>query len=64
MEFMTAREAAQKWGITKRRVQVLCSENRIGGARKIGNMWVMPKNTTKPKDARVKTRKNGEPRNV
>lgn len=32
MEYMTAKEAAQKWNITVRRVQVLCSQGRIQGA--------------------------------
>ncbi len=52
MEIMSAREAADKWGISQRRVAVLCSENRIANAEMIGNMWVMPSNTKKPIDAR------------
>lgn len=52
MEFMSAREAADKWGISQRRVAVLCSENRISNATMIGNMWVIPTTAEKPKDAR------------
>ena len=52
MEIMSAREAADKWGISQRRVAVLCSENRIANAEMIGNMWVMPSNARKPIDAR------------
>ena len=52
MEIMSAREAADKWGISQRRVAVLCSENRIANAEMIGNMWVMPSNAKKPIDAR------------
>ena len=42
MELMSAREAAAKWGISQRRVAVLCSENRIANAEMIGNMWLIP----------------------
>lgn len=49
---MSAREAADKWGISQRRVAVLCAENRIADAEIVGNMWVMPSNTKKPIDAR------------
>lgn len=52
MEVMSAKEAAHKWGISQRRVAVLCSENRIKDARMIGNMWLIPSNTEKPIDAR------------
>ena len=52
MEIMSAREAADKWGISQRRVAILCSENRIANAEMIGNMWVMPSNAKKPIDAR------------
>lgn len=52
MEFMSAREAADKWGISQRRVAVLCSENRIGNATMIGNMWLIPTTAEKPIDAR------------
>lgn len=52
MEFMSAREAADEWGISQRRVAVLCSENRIDNATMVGNMWVIPKTAKKPLDAR------------
>lgn len=52
MEIMSAREAADKWGISQRRVAVLCSESRIANAEMIGNMWVIPSNAEKPIDAR------------
>jgi len=53
MNVMTAREAAQKWNITQRRVATLCSENRIDGAEFIGNMWLIPKSAQKPEDGRT-----------
>ena len=52
MEYMSAREAADKWGISQRRVAVLCSEQRIKDAVMVGNMWIIPATATKPIDAR------------
>ena len=52
MEYMSAREAADKWGISQRRVAVLCSENRIENAAMLGNMWIIPNTAKKPVDAR------------
>ncbi|MGN1117480.1 MAG: DNA adenine methylase [Acutalibacteraceae bacterium] len=52
MEFMSARDAADKWGISQRRVAVLCSENRIDNATMVGNMWIIPTTAEKPTDAR------------
>ncbi len=52
MEYMSAREAADKWGISQRRVAVLCSENRVREATMIGNMWIIPIAAEKPIDAR------------
>ena len=57
MEFMTIQEASQKWGITERRIQVLCSEGRLDGAKKFGRQWAIPSNLDKPEDARIKTGK-------
>ena len=52
MEVMSAREAADRWGISQRRVAVLCSENRIANVQMLGNMWLIPTNAEKPIDAR------------
>lgn len=54
MDFISAQQVADKWGISKRRVQVLCAEKRIPNSVRIGNMWVIPENAQKPTDARVK----------
>ncbi len=54
MEYMSAPQAAEKWGISERRVQILCSENRIPGVSKLGYMWLIPKNAEKPIDGRRK----------
>lgn len=49
---MTAGEAAQKWKISHRRVITLCQENRIPNVDRLGNMWIIPIDAEKPKDAR------------
>lgn len=54
MEYMSAPQAAEKWGISERRVQILCSENRIPGVSKLGYMWLIPKIAEKPIDGRTK----------
>ena len=36
MEYITAKEAAEKWGISQRRVQVLCEQGRVDGAKRLG----------------------------
>ena len=57
MEYMSCPEAARKWGISERRVQKLCEENRIPGVSKIGYMWLIPKGADKPVDMRTKKRR-------
>lgn len=52
MEYISIAEAAEKWGITRRRVQVLCNEGRILGLEKFGKAWAIPKDAKKPADAR------------
>jgi hypothetical protein len=53
MCYISSQEAAEKWGISKRRVQVLCDQNRIEGAFKIGKRaWAIPNDAKKPLDLR------------
>lgn len=54
MDYITVSEAAEKWGISERRIQKLCVENRIEGAIKFSRIWIIPKNALKPADARIK----------
>lgn len=54
MEYITSAEMSEKWGITSRRISVLCAEGRIEGAIKKGKTWLMPSDTKKPADARFK----------
>ncbi len=48
IEYMTAQEAANKWGISVRRVQVFCNEGRIPGVTKYASVWAIPKSAEKP----------------
>lgn len=57
MEYMSITQAAEKWGITQRRIQVLCKEKRVPGAIRIGYVWAIPADAEKPKDARVRSGK-------
>lgn len=52
MNYMTAKEAADLWGISQRRVAILCSEGRIANAEMLSNMWLIPKESQKPDDGR------------
>ena len=42
MKYLSAKEAADKWGISDRRVQILCNQDRIPGVIRIGNIWGIP----------------------
>lgn len=57
MEFMSISEVASKWDLSNRRVQLLCSQNRIVGACRVGSIWIIPRNAQKPADARIKSGK-------
>ncbi len=52
MEYLTTAEVAEKWNISRRRVNVLCDEGRIKGALKKGKFWLIPANAKKPIDGR------------
>jgi acyl-[acyl carrier protein]--UDP-N-acetylglucosamine O-acyltransferase len=52
MTYLSVKEVSGKWGITARRIRVLCSEGRIEGATKIGRSWSIPENAVKPIDGR------------
>lgn len=57
MKYLSVPQTAEKWGISSRRIQVLCSEDRISGAVRIGNRWAIPDDAPKPADARIKSGK-------
>lgn len=57
MEILSAKQAGELWGISARRVAILCSEDRIPGAQLVGRSWVVPADAEKPADARIKSGK-------
>ena len=61
-EYMTVKEAPEKWGLSVRRVQLLCVEGRIEGAIKHASVWAIPKDAEKPKDERIVTGKYIKPK--
>lgn len=54
MNFMTIKEASEKWDISERRIRQLIQDSRILGAKKIGSAWYIPNDAGKPIDKRVK----------
>lgn len=60
MDYMTLKEASEKWGISSRQVNYYCVEGRILGAVKMAGVWLLPKKSDKPEDKRRKQNKGGE----
>ena len=54
-EMIPIKEAAARWNITERRVATLCKDGKIVGAEKQGKRWMIPADTQKPVDQRIKT---------
>ena len=57
LDWITPQQAADKWGITVRQVQSLCSQGQVVGAMRLGRVWIIPKRTEKPIDGRTKVAK-------
>ena len=57
MKYLSVTQTAEKWGISQRRIQTLCNEERIEGAVRIGHTWAIPEDAPKPTDARIKSGK-------
>ena len=49
MNYISVKAASEKWGISERRIQKLCEENRIDGTEKFGRAWMIPKDAEKPR---------------
>ena len=60
MDYMTLREASEKWGVSSRQINYYCVEGRIPGAVKMAGVWLLPKAADKPVDKRRKQNKRGE----
>ena len=56
--YITAKQAAEKWGISDRRVRILCSQGKIPGAYQQGRAWKIPYDAIKPSDERYKNKES------
>ena len=54
MDYMTLKEASEKWGVTPRQINYLCASGRIPGAVKMAGVWLIPKTAETPVDGRTK----------
>lgn len=61
MKYLTAAEAAKKWGLTPRSVQLHCEKGNVPGATLLGKTWRIPVNAERPLR---KPRTGGVPSNV
>lgn len=52
MDYKTTTEMSEVWGISSRRISLLCSQERVKGAVKKGKTWLIPANAKKPDDPR------------
>lgn len=50
--YLSIREAAEKWGVSERRINQYCTQGRIAGAEQFGGTWAIPENAKKPEDPR------------
>ena len=50
--YLSIREAAEKWGVSERRINQYCSDGRITGVQRFGKSWAIPADAEKPKDPR------------
>ena len=53
LDWISVRQAADKWGITDRRVQALCKNGQVEGVMRLGRAWLIPKDAPKPTDGRA-----------
>jgi hypothetical protein len=60
VDYLTVKEAGEKWGISGRMVTYYCEAERIKGVVKKGNLWLVPANAEKPLDGRYKNHKKVE----
>lgn len=55
VKYLSIKQTAERWGISERRIQVLCKGGRIPGTITIGRTWGIPDDAEKPADARIKS---------
>ena len=57
MKYLSIAQTDERWGISTRRIQILCGEGRVPGAIRIGSVWGIPEDEEKPEEARIKNGK-------
>jgi len=57
LDWITPRQASERWEITERQVQSLCRKGKVKGTVRLGHAWLIPKDTPKPIDGRTKAAK-------
>ena len=62
MKYLSIKEVSERWGISTRRIQILCKEGRIPGIILIGRTWGNPRDAETRPDARLDSGKSREPK--
>ena len=57
IDWITPQQASERWGITERQIQSLCSKGKVDGVVRLGRSWLIPKDAPKPIDGRTKAAK-------
>ena len=57
MEFITVKQAAERWGLSELRLLTMCNDGVSPGVLKFGHAWAIPENAEKPVDKRIKSGK-------
>ena len=53
MEYKSVAQIAEQWGISDRRVRILCQQGKIDGVIRKGRTWLIPADAEKPIDGRT-----------
>lgn len=61
MNYVTTIEMSEIWGISARRIALLCEQERIEGVIKKGKTWLIPEDAEKPADKRKNVKKEDIP---
>ena len=59
--YISVKETAKKFKLSERRVQILCENGRLEGAKIEKGIWLIPDNLEKPADARRKAAAKAKP---
>lgn len=60
MDYITLKDASEKWGVSELRIQKLCEEGRIDGVVRSSKVWAIPKNAEKPEDAHLREQRKSK----